>query len=66
MTKSIDGKGYLNCREAAQFLGIGYSTVLRDWPSWVEWGVVPSRYPKRTLRFKKSDLDKLMQAFKVQ
>lgn len=57
---------YLNCRQAGEYLGLGYSTVLRDWPKWVSWGIVPSRYPSRTLRFKRSDLDRLMQANKVQ
>lgn len=57
---------YLNLRQAAEYLGIGRATAIRLWPSWSKFGVVPSRYPQRTLRFKRADLDRMMEALKVQ
>lgn len=56
---------YFNLRQASQYLGIGIATAKREWVKWQEYGVIASRYPARTLRFKRSDLDKLMQSFKV-
>lgn len=57
---------YLSLKQAAEYLGIGDSTAKKNWPTWEQYGVIPSRYPKRTLRFKRSDLDKLMELTKVQ
>lgn len=58
-------QNYLNLREAAEYLGIGESTAQRLWPSWIKLGIIPARYPGKRLRFKKSDLDKLIEQFKV-
>lgn len=58
-------QAYMNLREAAHYLGIGESTAKREWPGWKEFGVVPSRYPKNTLRFKREDLDRMMESLKV-
>jgi hypothetical protein len=58
-------QGYLSLKESAEYLGIGESTVRKEWPSWEKFGIVPSRFPAQTLRFKKSDLDRLMDATKV-
>jgi hypothetical protein len=55
-------QAYLNLRQAAQYLGIGLSTAKRTWPEWGDKGCKARRYPKHTLRFKKEDLDKLMDA----
>lgn len=60
-----NNQAYLSLKESAEYLGIGESTAQRDWCSWEKFGVIPSRYPGRTLKFKKSDLDKLMEATKV-
>lgn len=60
-----EAQEYLNLKQSAEYLGIGEATAQRLWPSWGSYGVHPARYPKRTLRFKKTDLDRLMEAFKV-
>lgn len=46
-------------RGAAEYLGLGVSTVKRDWPSWEKLGVKVYRY-KKELRFRKSDLDMVL------
>lgn len=51
---------YFNLREAAEYLGIGYSQGKVDWPGWKKWGCVPVRYGK-ALKFKKSQLDRMME-----
>lgn len=57
---------YLTTRQAATYLGIGYSTLLRDWPKWTDLGVNPSRYNGiKDLRFKRSELDQLMDQWRV-
>lgn len=56
---------YYNLTQAAQYLGIGLATAQREWPGWEKFGVIPSRFPKRTLRFKKDDLDKIMDCLKL-
>jgi hypothetical protein len=57
---------YLNLKQSAQYLNIAESTAKKIWPSWIDkYGVIPSRYPSRTLKFKVSDLDKIMDAEKV-
>ena len=58
---------YFNLREACEYLGIGYSTMKKSgrWVSWGDYGVVPSRPGKRTLKFKKSDLERMMEMTKV-
>lgn len=57
---------YLSGKQAAIYLGIGYSTLRRDWPSWTKLGVVPSRYNgRKELRFKRGELDSLMDQWKV-
>jgi hypothetical protein len=58
-------QAYLNLRESAEYLGMGKSTLKRIWPSLERYGIIPSRFPARTLRFKKTDLDRLMQETKV-
>lgn len=59
-------RGYLNLRQACQYLGIGESTGQRIWPLWEkEYGVVPSRFPKKTLKFRRADLDRMMESTKV-
>lgn len=58
---------YLNLKQAAEYLGINESTASRQWPGWKErFNVVPSKLGKRTLKFKRSDLDQMMEALKVQ
>lgn len=60
---------YLNARNAAQYLGISYGTLMSDYPSWIACGVTPIRYGGRAntghLRFKKSELDHLMNQWKM-
>lgn len=56
---------YFNLNQTAQYLGMGLSTVKRDWPSFSKYGVVPSRVGKRTLRFDKEQLDRMMERLKV-
>lgn len=57
---------YLSTKQAAEYLGIGYSTAKKNWPQWTKFGVVPSRLNgKAELRFKRSELDRLMDAWRV-
>jgi len=56
---------YLNLKQAAEYLGIGGSTAKRIWPSWIDHGVVPSRFPGNKLRFKRSELDRMMDLLRV-
>jgi predicted DNA-binding transcriptional regulator AlpA len=56
---------FLSLKETAEYLGIGERTAQRDWPSWERYGVVPSRMGSRVLRFKKADLDQMMESLKV-
>lgn len=56
---------YLTLKEAAEYLNISVSSAHKEWPRWAEFGCVPSRFPRHTLRFKRSDLDRLMEATKV-
>lgn len=59
-------QAYLNLKDSAVYLGLSYRTAKNEWPGWIEkFNVTPSRYPKRTLRFKKTDLDKIMELTKV-
>lgn len=54
---------------AAEYLGLGKSTVARDWPSWEAFGVRIYRYGKATkkfpngreVRFRKDELDRVLQ-----
>jgi predicted site-specific integrase-resolvase len=55
----------MNLKQAAEYLGIAYITAQKGWPSWLKHGVVPARFPQRTLRFKREDLDKMMDLLKV-
>jgi hypothetical protein len=63
MIKTI--QAYMNLKEAAEYLGIGESTAKREWPSWEKYGVIPSRFPVRNLKFKRTELDKMMDSLKV-
>ena len=57
---------YLNAKQAANYIGIAYSTLKRDWVKWTSQGVNPSRYMgTKQLRFKRSDLDHLMHQWRV-
>lgn len=57
---------YLSAKQSAAYLGIGYSTFRRDYPSYVAFGVVPRTYMGRTgRRFKRSELDRLMDTWRV-
>ncbi len=58
-------QGYLNLKESAEYLGIGASTAKREWPSWQRYGVIPARFPVKTLRFKRADLDRMIESLKV-
>lgn len=59
-------QNYLNLKQAAEYLGISESHAKTQWPGWSKYGVIPSRFPSRMLKFKISDLDKLMEVLKVQ
>lgn len=63
--KANNSKSVLNLREFAEKIGVSYITAKRRWPQWIDLGIVPSRYPTRTLRFKASDADRFMQLTKV-
>jgi len=59
---------YLSLRDTANYLGIGYGTALRDWKSWIRYGVSPIRYmerPNSGLLFRREDLDKLMESCEI-
>ncbi|MBI5150149.1 MAG: helix-turn-helix domain-containing protein [Candidatus Omnitrophica bacterium] len=56
---------YLNLKQSAEYLGISEGHTKRIWPSWQRYGVVPARFPARTLRFKRSDLDRMIESLKV-
>lgn len=61
---------YLNLKQAAEYLGIGESTAKNRkspayWCKWEKFGVVASRWPGRMLKFKRSDLDRMMEETKV-
>lgn len=59
-------KEFLNLTEAAIFLGMK-RTSAKAWPSWIRWGVNPSRFPNgRKLYFRKTELLKMMEKLKVQ
>lgn len=58
-------QAYLNLRETAEYLGIGESTAKKEWPRWQKYGVIPSRFPAKGLKFKRSDLDRMMESTKV-
>lgn len=58
-------QAYLNLKESAIYLGISVSTAQKVWCQWERYGVIPARFPARTLRFKRSDLDKMMEHLKV-
>lgn len=68
--KHIDSE-YFNLKQCAEYLGLSISTVRNvksrwHWAGWERYGVRPSRMPgTRILLFKKTDLDKLMEAIKV-
>ncbi len=64
-TQIKPNQAYLNLREASQYLGIGESTAQHIWPSWEAYGVIPSRFPVKTLKFKKSELDQMLENLKV-
>lgn len=58
----------VNGKEAAKYLGIKYSTFSRDWPSWVRFGIVPSRYngnPHSITLWRIEDLNRLLDKWKV-
>lgn len=57
---------YLSLKQSAEYLGLSESRAKVIWPGWAKYGCVPSRLSSRTLRFKRSDLDKMMEALKVQ
>lgn len=61
-------QAYLNLKQAAEYLGIPYSTANRDWPGWEKHGVIPSRRNGRVkgvLMFSRKDLDGLVESWKV-
>lgn len=56
----------LTAKEAAAYLGISYNTLKRDWPAFDKYGVVPCRYRGgRILLFKKSELDQMIEKWRV-
>ena len=66
---SPDSPWIRGLRGAAEYLGIGMSTVQRDFPSWEKFGVTIYRYGRSTkkyptgreLRFRKDELDRVLQ-----
>lgn len=60
---------YLTARQASDYLGIAYVTLRKDYKSWFDLGVNPSRYGGKNdsghLRFKRSELDHLMDQWRL-
>lgn len=60
---------YFSAKQAADYLGIAYVTLKRDYPGWDRFGVIARRYNDRAstgkLRFKRTELDQMMNQWKV-
>lgn len=55
-------KGWLNLKNAAAYLDISPSKARKEWPSWIDWGVNPSRDPnkkKAPIFVRVSELDRM-------
>lgn len=58
---------YLSPKQAASYLGIGYSTFLRDYIGFIKnYNLEVSRLSAKVIRIKRSSLDRLMQALQVE
>jgi hypothetical protein len=60
-------QAYLTPRQAAEYINIGYSTLLRDYPGWIRYyGVEVTRYGSKMLRFNKASLDRMMKTLNME
>lgn len=58
-------RGYMNLKSAARYLGIPYDTLSKKWPEWFDKaGIAVSRIGRR-LTVKISDLDRMVEAFRI-
>jgi hypothetical protein len=58
-------QGYINLKELAEYLNIGYSTARRDWPWWKQKGIRIFNYPGKEYQVRASDADKIMALYEV-
>jgi predicted site-specific integrase-resolvase len=60
---------YLSAQQAASYLGIAYETLKKNYPQWMKFGVIARRFNNKAdtgkLRFKRSELDQMMDQWKV-